>query len=328
LKDEFFAQMRNMRHEMRLYKGFGHQGNRRRLVPSLKFVPRFSVLKRPTCTMFWTHSTHSVPYSQGEKESNDLRLAARLSQMFFGNVLEGQACSTCFRTYREPFPTDCSGWENRFRDGCDTLRTRFIKSLKPSQLYRVLCLVVAKFLSSYDIFAIQSGLRNLSDCWFDPYKFQGHKQFSRFLNVLSAFASGMAECHKSRILQIELRRCFSSLHTFRWNPKASDEPKFAEWFLDNSDKHELLAYFGLASNVKIHCFDFDTILNEMVSRRQDRLRELAEEPLIFACILGTLAKLETISLRQALGRAIDMIASWEGLEYGGIYRAIQIQGFW
>jgi hypothetical protein len=227
LREEFLGQMRNMRHEMRLYRGFGHQGNKRPLpVPSLRFVPRFSVVKHPTRTMFQTHSTHAVPCLRNEKDSNDLRLAAQLSQMFFGNILEGQACSTCFTTYREPFPTDCSGSENRYRKGCDILRNRFLNSLKPSQSYRVLRLVIAKFLSSYDTFAIRSGLQNLSECWYDPDKFQGHKQFSRFLHIISAFSSGMAECQKSRLVQTELRRRFRGLHKFCWDTAWSDQRTF------------------------------------------------------------------------------------------------------
>ena len=214
------GQMRNVRHEMKLYKGrYGYRGNRCR-IPSLRFVPRFSVLKRSTCSMFRIHSAHSAPLPPNEKDSNDLRLAASLAQMFFGNILEGQACSTCFTTYREPFPTDCSGWENGSRRGCRTLRGRFIKSFKPFKLYRALVLVVAKFISSYDTFAIDSGLWDMAfSCWYDPYQ-EGKNRLTRLLNIFGAFAHGMAECQKSRIVQTTLRRCFQSLHEFRWDEAA------------------------------------------------------------------------------------------------------------
>ena len=60
------------------------------------------------------------------------------------------------------------------------------------------------------------------------------------------------------------------------------------------------------------CFDFTTILNEMVTKRQDLLRELAEDPEIFADILTSLGKLEGTELRQALRRVLDLIKN-EGL---------------
>ena len=71
LRERFMGQMRNVRHEMKLYKGY--RGNRRR-VASLGLVPRFSVLKRSTCSMFRAHSGHSAPFPPDEKDSNDLQI--------------------------------------------------------------------------------------------------------------------------------------------------------------------------------------------------------------------------------------------------------------
>ena len=48
--------------------------------------------------------------------------------------------------------------------------------------------------------------------------------------------------------------------------------------------------------MNVDCFDFATILNEMVSERQDLLRE---DPEIFADILTSLGKLEGTDLRKA-----------------------------
>jgi hypothetical protein len=321
LKEEFLGQMRNVRHEMKMYKGIGHRGDRRR-VPSLRFVPRFSLLKWSTYSMFRTHSTHSTPLSPNDKDSNDLRLAASLSQMFFGNILEGQACSACFATYRRPLSIECSGWENGSRFVCCRLRERFIKSLKPSKLYRALHLVVARFLSSYDTFAIDSGLWDMSFSWYDP-RLGGKNSFSRLLGILSAFATGMAECQKSRLLQTKLRHCFRSNHEVFWDSPYPNYHRYAEWFLENSDKYDLVFYFGLAAKVNVDCFDFATILNEMVTQRQDLLRELAEEPEAFADILRALRKLEGRELCQALSRALDMITSWKGSICRGTYQAIK-----
>jgi hypothetical protein len=306
LRDEFMGQMRNMRHEMKLYKGrYGYRGNRRR-VPSLRFVPRFSVLKpSPTCSMFRTHSAHSAPLPLDEKDSNDLRLAASLAQMFFGNILEGQACWTCFTTYRD-FPTDRSGCETRARFDCCTLRSRFIKSFKPFKLYRALVLVIAKFISSYDTFAIDSGLWDMAFyCWYDPY--WGKNSLIRLLNIFAAFAHGMGECQKSMIVQRTLRRCFRSLHEY-WDDGHPDYPRYAEWFLENSYKCDLLFYFGLAACMKVDCFDFATILNEMVAKRQDILRDLAEDG-NFEDILMSLGELQGIELRQALRQVLDLITN-------------------
>jgi hypothetical protein len=206
-----------------------------------------------------------------EKDSKDLRLAASLSQMFFGNILEGQACSTCFTDYREPLHIECSGWENRSRRGSSTLRARFIKSFNPFKLYRALVLVVAKFISSYDTFAIDSGLRDMAfSCWYDPYR-EGKNSLTRLMNIFAAFAHGMGECQKSRFVQTTLQQCFRSLHKFRWDTAGPNYPRYAEWFLKNSYKCDLLYYFGFAARVNVDCFDFATILNEMVTERQELL---------------------------------------------------------
>jgi hypothetical protein len=267
--------------------------------------------------MFRTHTTHSAPLPPDEKDSKDLRLAASLAQMFFGNILEGQACSTCFETYRNPFPTDCSGWEHGARYGCGTLRGRFIKSFKPFKLYCALALVVAKFISSYDTFAIDSGLLDMAFlCWYDPYR-EGKNSLIRLLDMFRAFASGMGECQKSRIVQATLRRCFRWHHEFRWDKAARKYPSYAEWFLKNSYKCDLLLYFGFAARVNMDCFDFATILNEMVTERQDLLRELAKDTEVFGDILTSLGKLEGTELRQALRRVSDLIEN-EGLTGRGV----------
>jgi len=148
-------------------------------------------------------------------------------------------------------------------------------------------------------------------CWYDPYQ-EGKNCLTRLLNIFGAFAHGMAECQKSRIVQTTLRRCFQSLHKFRWDEAGPDYPRYAEWFLKNSYKCDLLFYFGFAASVNVDCFDFATILNEMVTDRQDLLRELAEDPEIFADILTSLGKLEGTELRQALRRVSDLIKN-EGL---------------
>jgi hypothetical protein len=321
LMNEFLAQLKNVQHEMRLYKGYGYPTGTRRLLPNLRFVPRFWVWKRPTRAMF---QTFSVPGSLKDNESKDMKLAARLSPMLFGNILEGQACSVCLEDYHHPLPWNCSGYENSFRSGCEKLRTRIIKSLKPFQLHRALELVVAKFISSYDTDAIHRGLWQMSHgCLYNPRKPQGRKHLSRFLNILSAFAAGMAECQKARIVQIQLRRCFLGLEKYVWDCEWAGRIRFAEWFLLTSNKHDLIIYFGLAATVEIDCFDFEVILNEMVSRRHDVLRELAEEPFFFSRILEGLGKLEGKKLDETLDRVFDMITGWKDLQCGGIYKAIQ-----
>jgi hypothetical protein len=85
-------------------------------------------------------------------------------------------------------------------------------------------------------------------------------------------------------------------------------PRYAERFLENSYKFDLLFYFGLAASVDVDCFDFVTILNEMVAERQDILRDLAEDG-NFADILMSLGKLEGAELRQALRRVSDLITN-------------------
>ena len=171
----------------------------------------------------------------------------------------------CFTACREPFPTDCSGWGNGSRQGYRTLRGRFIKSFKPFKLYGALVLVVAKFISFYDTFAIDSGLWDMAfSCWYDPYR-ESKNSLTRLLNIFGAFANGMAECQKSKIVQPTLRRCFRSLHEFRWDKVGVNYPRYAEWFLKNSYKCDLLLYFGFAARVNMDCFDFATILNEMIT---------------------------------------------------------------
>jgi hypothetical protein len=175
------------------------------------------------------------------------------------------------------------------------LRGRFIKYFKPFRLYRALVLVVAKFISSYDTFAIDSALWEMA-----------HSTFEYFWSLCARNG------RMPKIVQTTLRRCFRSLHKFRWDEAGPDYPRYAEWFLKNSYKCDLLFYFGFAASVNVDCFDFATILNEMVTDRQDLLRELAEDPEIFADILTSLGKLEGTELRQALRRVSDLIKN-EGL---------------
>jgi len=324
LMEEFLAQMRNIRHEIQLYRGFGYQGNRQ-TISCLRFVSRFSLKMRPTRGMFRIHFTQSILLSSNDKTSKELQLASYLSQMLFGNILEGQACSLCFEVYREPLPIDCSGDENTFRYGCHVLRGRVIKSLKLSKLYHALYLVVAKFLSSYDTFAIQSGLWNISfHCWYNPF-LEKQNNFSRLLVIFSAFAAGITECRKSRIVQIELQQCFKSLHETWWNTAYLDYPRYAEWFLANSNKDNLIFYFRLATMVNIDCFDFATILNEMITQRQDLLRELAEEPESFINILYTLRKLEGYKLYHILRQTLDIVISWKELNCRLTYQTIRLE---
>jgi hypothetical protein len=91
------------------------------------------------------------------------RLAARLSQILFGNMFYGHACDVCRQEYWHPNPSECSHMFNWFRFLQYPRRVKyFLKAFKTSTLVWDVRIALKEFVPYYSDNTIELGMSTLS----------------------------------------------------------------------------------------------------------------------------------------------------------------------
>ena len=290
LKKAFISQARKIRQEIQLWS-VRSTSRKSHLYPSLRFQPRKGTRRLPTEQYFQLYISQLSQRAFLETTPK-LEDAAKLALILFGNIFEGQICSSSFKRYRLQEVTFGSKEEaTRLRHLYRV--SAFFKSWPLSSFCRALKGALEIFSAYFNNLAIRDGIECLADSVLYPIKPQQVESqtfFQRSLKIRFTLLSSLSKCTRRRVVEHTLK-AFSRRYEKKLFEVGCRPFGFEEWFFGNISDRDLIQYLILARKINRDGLDHGLFLNYLVDKEEQRLQRIARDFSVFKDMLLGLAHL-------------------------------------